>query len=139
MAGMSALFVWPVRVYYEDTDAGGIVFYANYLRFMERARTEWLRAAGVNQHALREESGLLFVVKSVAVDYQAPAVLDDQLHTTVEVQRIGKASILIRQQVLRAEQVLVSAEVKIGCVTAQGLRPAAIPAEVLQAMQRNNE
>lgn len=136
---MSALFAWPVRVYYEDTDAGGIVFYANYLRFMERARTEWLRAAGVHQHTLKEQAGLLFVVKSVTVDYQAAAVLDDQLQVTVEVQKIGKASILLAQQVIRGEQVLVTSAVKIGCVGASDLRPAAIPAGVLQAMQQNNE
>ena len=136
---MDAVFTWPLRVYYEDTDAGGIVFYANYLRFLERARTEWLRAAGVNQHALKETSGLLFVVKSLTLDYQAPAVLDDQLLATVNVLKLGKASIMIAQQVLRGDQVLVSGTVKIGCIGAIDRRPAAIPADILRAMQHNIE
>src|SRR3954464_8102232 len=98
---MQAHFNWPVRVYYEDTDTGGVVFYANYLKFFERARTEWLRAAGVSQQALSDRHRVMFVVKSTAVDYHAPAKLDDQLQLTVTVERLGKASVQFVQQAWR--------------------------------------
>jgi acyl-CoA thioester hydrolase len=123
-----------VRVYYEDTDAGGIVFYANYLKFFERARTEWLRAAGVNQQVLKEAHGVIFVVKSTAVDYHAPARLDDELKITVEVRRLGRASVQFVQQALRVdgeqETLLVSGEIKVGCIDAHTLRPCEIPEAV---------
>src|SRR5438309_8209461 len=89
----AAEFNWTVRVYYEDTDTGGIVFYANYLKFFERARTEWLRAAGVGQQALSQEMGMMFVVRSTALDYHAPARLDDELSISVIVERLGAASV----------------------------------------------
>src|SRR5918911_875161 len=96
-------FAWKIRVYYEDTDTGGVVFYANYLKFFERARTEWLRAAGVGQQHLAETAGVMFVVKSTAVDYHAPAKLDDELKLSVVVERLGRASVQFLQQAWRID------------------------------------
>src|ERR1700691_3259897 len=94
-------FIWPIRVYYEDTDAGGIVFYANYLKFFERARTEWLRACGVDQRKLADSDGVLFVVKRTALDYSAPARLDDVIHVISRIQRLGRASVDFHQEAWR--------------------------------------
>lgn len=144
-------FVWPVRVYWEDTDAGGIVFYANYLRFMERARTEWLRSLGMQQQALRESCGGMFVVSHVALDYLRPARLDDLLHVSARVQARGRASLDIAQQVwlvdgpgaaapgdgpatATAPVLLCSAVVRIGWVNDQSLRPQRIPAHLLERL-----
>lgn len=128
---MKPVFVWPVRVYYEDTDAGGIVFYANYLKFFERARTEWLRAAGVNQQLMADEQGLMFVVKATAVEYHAPARLDDELRLTVVVEKLGRASVQFVQEAWCGDRLLASGNIKVGCVSKAAVRPAAIPAEVL--------
>lgn len=134
---MHSNFNWNIRVYYEDTDAGGIVFYANYLKFFERARTEWLRAAGVNQQALSETQRVMFVVKSTAVDYHAPAKLDDELNVTVVVRRLGRASVQFVQEAWRIgkqpgeePRLLASGEIKVGCVDVDSLRPSAIPDDV---------
>ena len=124
---MPPVFTWPVRVYYEDTDAGGIVFYANYLKFFERARTEWLRAADIGQQALMQEHGAIFVVKSTSVDYHAPARLDDVLNLTLSIEKLGRASVLFVQQAWRGDLMLASATVKVGCVDALSLRPRAVP------------
>src|SRR5882757_6557251 len=94
-------FDWPLRVYYEDTDAGGIVFYANYLKFFERARTEWLRACGVDQNRLAAETGALFIVRSTSVDYRAPARLDDLVTVVSRIERIGRASVDFVQEAQR--------------------------------------
>jgi acyl-CoA thioester hydrolase len=131
----SADFTWPIRVYYEDTDTGGVVFYANYLKFFERARTEWLRAAGVSQQALTQTHRIMFVVKSTAVDYHAPARLDDELQLTVTVEKLGKASVQFVQQAWRRSgmqmQLLSSGRIKVGCVDAETFRPSPIPDAVL--------
>jgi len=124
---MPSVFTWPVRVYYEDTDAGGIVFYANYLKFFERARTEWLRALDVGQQALMLEDKAIFVVKSASVDYHAPARLDDVLNLTLSIEKLGRASVLFVQQAWRGDALLASATVKVGCVDAATLRPRALP------------
>ncbi len=124
---MSSIFTWTVRVYYEDTDAGGIVFYANYLKFFERARTEWLRAANVGQQALLREEGALFVVKNTSVDYHAPARLDDVLKLTLSIEKLGRASVQFAQEAWRDDVLLTSARVKVGCVDAATLRPRALP------------
>ena len=124
---MSSLFTWPVRVYYEDTDAGGIVYYANYLKFFERARTEWLRAAGIGQQVLIDDHGAGFVVRSVQIDYHAAARLDDDITLTLNIAKLGRASVIFSQQALRGEQLLASAHVKVGCVDLATLRPRAIP------------
>jgi acyl-CoA thioester hydrolase len=129
-------FSWPIRVYYEDTDTGGVVFYANYLKFFERARTEWLRAAGIGQQALAQSHGIMFVVKSTAVDYHAPAKLDDQLKLTVAIERLGRASVQFMQQAWRIAdnrpELLATGRIKVGCVDTATLRPSAIPDPVLQ-------
>lgn len=133
-SNMSAEFIWNVRVYYEDTDAGGIVYYANYLKFYERARTEWLRAIDVNQHALLREHDAMFVVKNVSADYHAPAKLDDVLKLTLRIEKMGRASILFEQQAWCGEQLLNTARVKVGCVDS-ALRPRAVPPAVAARMR----
>jgi len=127
-------FRHPLRVYWEDTDAGGVVFYANYLKFFERARTEWLRAFGIGQQAVREETGAIFVVASTSVRYLRPARLDDALEVTVAVRHTGRASLEVAQQARRDETLLAEGEVRIGCVDAASLRPCRIPIEVIQAL-----
>ena len=134
---MPADFIWNVRVYYEDTDAGGIVYYANYLKFFERARTEWLRALGVNQHTLLAEHDTLFVVKSVSAEYHAPAKLDDELKLTVSIEKLGRASIVFRQEAWCGQQLLNTARVKVGCVDS-ALRPRAVPAAVADKMRQTS-
>ncbi|RZI93306.1 MAG: tol-pal system-associated acyl-CoA thioesterase [Variovorax sp.] len=124
-------FQFPVRVYWEDTDAGGIVFYANYLKFMERARTEWLRAMGVEQRKLRDETGGMFVVSETQLKYHRPARLDDELLVTAELKHAGSASLIIAQSVLsKTEQglLLCDGTIRIGWVDSATLRPARIPA-----------
>lgn len=127
-------FSFPIRVYWEDTDAGGIVFYANYLKFFERARTEWLRAAGVEQHALREDTGVMFVVAATSLRYLAPARLDDLLTITVEPQPAGRASLVVRQRALRGDTLLAEGEIRIGCVRALDLKPHRLPDAVVAAI-----
>jgi acyl-CoA thioester hydrolase len=127
-------FTFAVRVYWEDTDAGGIVFYANYLKFFERARTEWLRAAGVEQHRLREETGVIFVVAGTQLRYLAPARLDDLLTVTVEPEPAGRASLVVRQRALRGDTLLCEGEIRIGCVRADDLKPQRLPDAVVSAL-----
>ena len=127
---MPDVFSWPVRVYWEDTDAGGVVFYANYLKFFERARTEWLRALGVKQGALREETGTIFVVAEVQLRYLSSAKLDDSLRVTVEVAEYGAASMVLVQQAWRVESLLCEGRVRVGCVSANSLRPHRMPQSV---------
>jgi acyl-CoA thioester hydrolase len=131
---MNQEFTWPIRVYYEDTDAGGVVFYANYLKYFERARTEWLRAAGIEQKLLAENQGIIFVVKSVALDYHAPAKLDDELKVTVVVEKQGRASIQVTQEawLLKEghQELLTTGRIKVGCIDGQTFRPCVIPNDI---------
>lgn len=122
-------FVWPVRVYYEDTDCGGVVYYANYLKFMERARTERLRAMGFEQDRLREQENVLFTVHSAQVDFRRPARFNDELEVTAEIFRQRRASIIFAQEIRRAGEsdVLCSGHVNIACVDARSFKPAPIP------------
>jgi acyl-CoA thioester hydrolase len=120
-------FNWNVRVYYEDTDAGGIVFYANYLKFFERARTEWLRATGIHQQEMTQAHQVMFVVKASTVEYHAPARLDDELRITAVVEKLGRASIVFAQEAWCGERLLASGKIKVGCVGTESLRPAVIP------------
>jgi acyl-CoA thioester hydrolase len=129
-------FTWPIRVYYEDTDAGGIVFYANYLKFFERARTEWLRACGIEQSRLARETGTLFIVSSTALDYRSPARLDDMLTIVSRIERIGRASVDFVQEAWRDGTMLTTGTVRVGCVDATALRPTAIAPAVLAALRR---
>jgi len=129
---LSADFTWPVRVYWEDTDAGGVVYYANYLKFLERARTEWLRALGIEQTELAERDGVLFVVRRVEADYLRAARFNDALTVTCRMREVGGASIEIDQSVRRGETVLLTARVKAACVTVDQFKPARIPAHILE-------
>ncbi len=129
-------FVWPVRVYWEDTDAGGVVYYANYLKFMERARSEWLRAFGFEQDALRDEAGVVFVVRRVEIDYLAPARFNDALDVTVRLHEAGRASIVVRQELLRGESRLAKAEVTLACVDAVRFKPVKMPEPLLHILTR---
>ena len=124
---MPSVFTWTVRVYYEDTDAGGIVYYANYLKFYERARTEWLRSLGIDQQTLRDQDGAIFVVRSANIDYRASARLDDEVTITLNVEKLGGASVHFTQQAWRGDTLLSSADVKVGCVDAATMRPRSLP------------
>jgi acyl-CoA thioester hydrolase len=130
-----ALFQWDVRVYYEDTDSGGVVYYANYLRFMERARTEWMRSLGFEQDRLLAEQGILFAVRSASIDYLRPARFNDRLIVTVAMRHRGRASLALEQSVLRhgdSDGPLCSGTVKIACIEAATFRPQPIPDTILK-------
>lgn len=129
-------FVFPVRVYWEDTDAGGIVYYANYLKFMERARTEWLRELGVEQEPLRVEQGLMFVVVSAAADFKKPARYGDTLHVSCVLKERSRASLTFRQRIARAgsNELLVEGEVRVACLDAVKFKPRGLPDVLLQKM-----
>ena len=133
------LFTWPLRVYWEDTDAGGIVFYANYLKFFERARTEWLRAKGIGQRALKETAGGVFVVSDTQVRYHLPARLDDELLVTAWPREMGRASITIEQQALlkspAGTTLLCEGTIRIGWINASTYKPARIPPTLLEALK----
>lgn len=134
-------FEFRVRVYYEDTDTGGIVFYANYLKYFERARSEWLRhgapdAAGVSQQRIADELGLMFVVRSTTVDYKRPARLDDSIRVVSKVERLGRVGIDFHQEAWVArcdgepEHLVAIGRIGVGCVSRDGLKPAPIPQTV---------
>ena len=120
-------FVFPVRIYYEDTDAGGIVYHANFLRFMERARTEWLRELGYELDKLEQEYGFLFAVRSANIDYLKPAYLNDSLSIQVSIARKGRASLEIDHEVYRNETLLCRARIKLAGLAADSFRPMALP------------
>jgi acyl-CoA thioester hydrolase len=124
---------WPVRVYWEDTDAGGVVYYANYLKFMERARSEWLRSLGFDQNQLRNEQGIVFVVRQATIEYLKPARYDDLLMVSAKLKQSGRASLVISQTIER-EDLLTTAEITLACVNAQSFKPVRIPDEMLQAL-----
>lgn len=131
-----SLFEWPVRVYYEDTDAGGVVYYANYLKYLERARTEWLRSLGFEQDALMRDAGIVFAVRRVEIDYLLPARFDDSLLVELEIEEIGRASLTFGQRVVRAPDTLLSrATVKVACLEQQRFRPVAIPDNIRETFK----
>lgn len=130
----ASLFDWRLRVYWEDTDAGGVVFYANYLKFFERARTEWLRSHGHSQERLRQDDGLMFVVADTAVTYRQPARLDDELVISVRLLQAGAASLVIAQDARRGSDWLAEGRIRIGCVDARTLRPRRIPPPLLATL-----
>lgn len=136
---MTTPFVFPIRIYWEDTDAGGIVFYANYLKFFERARTEWLRSLGIQQQVLKEESGGMFVVSETQIKYFSPARLDDLLEVTARTAEAGRASLVLAQQAwltLDGERkLLAEGTIRIGWVDSITLKPGRIPATILEALQ----
>ena len=130
---MSAGFTWPVRVYYEDTDLGGVVYYANYLKFLERARSEWLRHLGISQTRLLEAERLLFAITAVDIRYLKPARFEDELAVTVELERLRRASMSFRQSIYRGDpggELLCTAAVTAACLDADTMRPRALPAHL---------
>ncbi|MEL4178967.1 tol-pal system-associated acyl-CoA thioesterase [Roseateles sp. PN1] len=135
---MTTAYKHSIRIYWEDTDAGGVVFYANYLKFFERARTEWLRALGFEQEAMRHAEGAMFIVSSTQVRYLRPARLDDWLTITVEIRELGRASMVLFQQAWRADTLLSEGEIRIGCVASDGksqdFKPTRIPAALFAAL-----
>jgi len=136
---MKPVYQFPIRIYWEDTDAGGIVFYANYLKFFERARTEWLRSLGIEQHSLKDKSGGMFVVSETQVKYFSPARLDDLLEVTAQRVEAGRASLVLLQQAWLSEngqrKLLAEGTIRIGWVNSQTLKPGRIPAQILEALQ----
>ncbi|MGM0553073.1 MAG: tol-pal system-associated acyl-CoA thioesterase [Pseudomonadota bacterium] len=128
-------FVWPVRVYYEDTDAGGVVYHANYVKFMERARTEWLRALGFEQDRLREEFGIVFAVRRFSLELQRTARFNDALEVTCVAQAPRRASLEFDQAVWRRDEVLATGRVGVACVDIHRFVPAAMPEPVRRAIQ----
>jgi acyl-CoA thioester hydrolase len=128
-------FSWPARVYWEDTDGGGVVYYANYLKFLERARTEWLRSHGFSQTGLVKDPGVIFVVASLAVDYKRPARLDDSLDITCDVELDGNVCMQFAQAIRRGGEVLVEATCRVACLDAQSFRPKRIPAGIAGAIR----
>jgi len=135
---MSNSFTWPVRVYYEDTDTAGVVYYANYLKFMERARTEWLRSFGFEQDELIRDEDMIFVVRSVQLEYLRPAMFNESLTVTARIKHLGKASVVFEQEVFRdpdQPEVLVKGEIKLACLGHSSMRPRQIPQPILEAIQ----
>ena len=131
-------FRFPIRVYYEDTDAGGVVYYANYLKFMERARTEWLAALGFPLAPFELTHGVTFVVHRMEIEYQAPARLGDSLDATLELIELGRARMVALQQVRRGTSVLAEARVTLACVERSSFRPARIPAELHGRLEKTS-
>ena len=120
-------FSWTVRVYYEDTDTGGVVYYANYLKFFERARTEWLRSFGLNQDKLAQEEGLIFVVRRALLEFVRPARLDDLIEVTVEPQKLARVYAMLAQEARCGAQLLARAEIQVACLDKESFKPAAMP------------
>ncbi len=131
----TAPFRFSLRVYWEDTDAGGVVFYANYLKFFERARTEWLRALGIGQEAMRRETGAMFVVVETAVQYRQPARLDDLIEVTARVVDGSRTTIDLAQQALRGDTLLAEGRIRIACVDAGTFRPRRLPTDLLERLR----
>ena len=127
-------FSWPVRVYYEDTDAGGVVFYANYLKFFERARTEMLRSFGFEQDHLIAEQNLIFVVRSVNIDYLKPARFNEQIDVSAKIIENKKASLTFEQTITRQQDVLCNGKIRIACLDAQSMKPKLIPIAILEQL-----
>jgi len=128
-------FTIPVRIYYEDTDAAGVVYYANYLKFFERCRTEWIRNVGHDQSQLARDHAIAFVVKSASAEYLKPARLDDQLTVGLEVEKLSRAQVVFRQHVRRGDEELVTGTVQIVCVEPQKMKPTAIPDWLRQKLE----
>ncbi len=132
-------FLWPVRVYYEDTDSGGVVYYANYLRFMERARTEWLRSLGFEQSELLTRDQVIFAVRRAEVDFLRPARFDDDLRVTAGIAERGRASLTFEQRIFRAEreeELLCGARVRVACLDATRLKPRPLPEGLRREIER---
>jgi acyl-CoA thioester hydrolase len=128
-------FIWPVRVYYEDADAGGVVYHSNYLNFMERARTEWLRSLGFEQTELKTELGVMFLVRALKLEYKKPAYFNDALRVTTKIVKTGRSLLEFEQTIIRGDELLTEATVALVCVDARQFKPTNIPAKIRNAMQ----
>lgn len=134
------MFIWPIRVYYEDTDAGGVVYYANYLRYYERARTEWLRVIGIEQDDLRDQDGVLFIVRSAEIEYLRPAMFNDELVVSSAVSEIRRASLKFKQEIRRTTmqgELLNSAQFRVASITAGNLRPVGLPDYLMERIKKD--
>ena len=131
---MNQPFIHPVRVYWEDTDAGGVVYHAQYVAFLERARSEWLRALGWSQHALREAHDLVFAVRAMEMDFRAPARLDDALQVTCVLRECRRASLVFAQEVRRGDALLLDATVRVAALGGSDFRPKPIPEPLLREL-----
>ena len=128
MSKHEKIFSLPIRVYFQDTDAGGVVYHGSYVNFLERARTEWLRERhGYSNAGLMKEFGVVFVVRALKVDYLKPALLDDMLRVSAQIKEVGRSRVVLQQSVMRGEEILTEAEIHLVCVTVDGFRPVAIP------------
>jgi len=121
------IFTLPIRVYFQDTDAGGVVYHANYLNFMERARTEWMRGFGFSNAGLMKELGVVFVVRSLKLDYLKPALLDDMLTVSVHLKEIGRSRVTLHQRMMRGEEILVEAEIHLVSIALDTFKPVGVP------------
>jgi acyl-CoA thioester hydrolase len=135
---MKQVFTLPIRVYYEDTDAGCVVYHSQYLNFMERARTEALRSLGFTQSSLRDKMGVLFVVRALEIQYQKPAVFDDELNVVTELIEMRRCLLTFAQVVLRGAEQLTKARVEVVCVNAENFKPTSIPSDIRNSMQRQH-
>ncbi len=129
------LFTWPIRVYYEDTDSGGVVYHSNYLNFMERARTEWLRALGYEQTQLKDQHGLIIVIHSLSMQFKKPAYFNDMLAVHCELSELGRSSLIMQQSISRDGLVLIEAQVKAAFVDAVSFKPIGVPDEMRHKIQ----
>ncbi len=134
---MSHSFNWPIRVYYQDTDSGGVVYHANYLGFMERARTEWLRSLGFEQDHIREQWGVLFVVRSASIEYLSPARFNDELNIYSTISSSGKSSVSFHQVVTRGEDTVCEADIRIVAIDAHRFRPTPFPEQIKERMENS--
>ena len=134
MAGIKT-FSLPIRIYFEDTDSGGVVYHSNYLKFMERARTEWLRSVGIDQHHLKYHAHIMFVVHRIDIQYKLPARFNDDLVVKSELLEIGSSKIEFRQMIYRDEEMLIDAHVDIACIDSEKFKPVRIPSTVKQTME----
>ncbi|MUV12601.1 tol-pal system-associated acyl-CoA thioesterase [Lysobacter gilvus] len=128
------VFSWPTRVYWEDTDAGGVVYHAQYLAFLERARTEWMRAQGHGQDSLRNEHDLVFAVRAMQIDFRLPARLDDALQVSVVLRECRRASLVLAQEIRRDGELLLDAQVRVAALSALRFKPVAIPQPLFDAL-----
>lgn len=135
----SSEFVWPVRVYWEDTDGGGVVYYANYLKFMERARTEWLRSFGIEQMPLKEQHGILLVIVAIEANYRRPARYGDLLQVTCKIVEHRRASLSFEQRIHRQDisgELLLDGKVRVGCIDAETFRPRPLPEIIVREIEK---
>jgi len=132
-------FLWPIRIYYEDTDAAGVVYYANYLKFMERARTEYVRALGFEQDDLKEQQGIFFVVRNVSLQLHKPARFNDELEVVSSITRIARTNLIFTQVIRRVgeEEIISEAEIQVVCVSVTSWKPKGIPAALLETINNN--